>query len=232
MGESERGTRTGGTGPPHHATVIAWLALFVALGGVASGLPGEVGPVDIRDGAVRSQEIRDGRVNEVDLADSAVTPFKLGPVPAARVDTPAQAPGCAAQVIEDPSPEVVQFSVEEFDTQNLHTDPPADCAAGTQSRLTAPIDGIYAVSGQVLWPSDPTGMRVATLRKTDSGGAVSIARAAGPGSNTQFQALSTVVALVPGDYVELEVSQSSGGDLALGSQLDNYLTLAWLAPGP
>ena len=233
MGETEGGRRSGTAGPPHHATVVAWLALFIALGGVASGLPGSngVGPADIRDGAVRSSEVKDATIKEPDLADAAVTPFKIGPTPAARVDTPAQAPGCAAQVIEDPSAEVVQFSIEAFDTQDLHTAPPTDCGAGTQSRLTAPIGGIYAVSGQVAWPNDPDGIRIASLVKTDTGGSFPIATHTGSNEGP-IQALSTLADLAAGEYVELRVSQSSSDDLALSSQLDNYLSMAWLGPAP
>jgi hypothetical protein len=235
MGESEGGTRSGAAARPHHSTVIAWLALFIALGGVASGLPGSngVGPADIRDGAVRSSEVKDATIKEPDLADAAVTPFKIGPTPAARVDTPAQAPGCAAQVIEDAGSEIVQFSIEAFDTQDLHAGPPADCVAASQSRLTAPIDGIYTVHAQVMWPND-VGARAATLLKTDTGGSVAIARETAAGaSNAAVQAIGTTIDLVAGEYVELRVTQQgAGGDLALSSQLDNYMSMAWIGPAP
>ncbi len=141
MAETERGTRPGSAKPPHHATVVAWLALFIALGGVASGLPGNntVTSNDIRTGAVKSPDIADGKVKATHIAasaigtqaiaDDAVGPLQLGPVPAARIDTPQQGPPCTSQVIEDPSPETLQFSVEEFDSQGLHAPPPADCSA-------------------------------------------------------------------------------------------------------
>lgn len=236
MGEHEGGTRSGGTGPPHHATVVAWLALFVALGGVASGLPGSngVGPADIRDEAVRASEVKDGTIKEPDLADAAVSPLKIGPTPAARVDTPAQAPGCAAQVIENAASEIVQFSVEAFDTQGLHAATPVDCAAGTQSRLTAPIDGIYLVNAEIGWPSDADGRRSLSLLKTDIGGTVAIGNddrppAAGVGTE---QGASTMIDLGPGEFVEAQVSQTSGDDLTLGASLDTYLSMVWIGPAP
>ena len=245
MAASEPGHR-GGNGGPHHATVIAWLALFVALGGVANGLQGSnnVGAENIREGAVRAPEIKDGTVRKRELAPDAVTtaaiadeavgPLQLGPIPAARVDTPAQDPGCATQVIEDGQSEVLQFSIEAFDTQDLHTAAPADCAAGAQSRLTAPVDGVYAVSAQVTWPEDLDGRRTISLLKTDVGGATSIAddnRLPLMGVATQHP-ISALVDLAVGEFVEIRVSQNAGNELTLTSQLGNHLSMAWLGPLP
>lgn len=246
MASSEAGTRDGGTKPPHHATVVAWLALFIALGGVASGLPGSsnVGPDDIRDGAVRSLELRNATVKRADIAtnaittpaiaDGAVSPLKIGPTPAARVFIPQQAPGCTSQVIEDGPAEVLQFSVEEFDTQSLHAAPPVDCAAGMQSRLTAPVDGIYAVSAEITWPSDPDGHRSLSLLKTDIGGSTAVANdltSAISGAGTQ-QAVSTLADLNSGEFVEIEASHTSGDPLTLGASIDTYLAMAWIGPAP
>jgi hypothetical protein len=248
----------GSDGPrrPHHSTVVAWLALFIALGGVAAGLPGNnsVGSKDIRGGAVRGSEIHRnavrssklkagavtedaiaaGAIDTGQLLDGAVTPAKIGGVPAARVDTPAQAPGCAAQVIEDGQAEIVQFSSEEFDLEAVHADPPVDCAPSTQSQLLAPVGGIYAVSAQVAWPSNAAGDRTLQVIKTNIGGPVAIAednRPAFVGGGTQ-QNLSTLVALDSGDRVEVQVAQDSGSDLTLANQLSTYFAVTWIAPPP
>jgi hypothetical protein len=99
---------------------VAWVALFIALGGVAGGLPGRntVDSRDIRNNQIRgkgiraravaSPELRDAGVQRADLADASVGadqildasvgPTKIGPVPAVRVDTPQDA-GCVAQEI-------------------------------------------------------------------------------------------------------------------------------------
>ena len=53
--------------PPSAATVLAYLALFVALGGVAWGVA-TIGPADIENDAVVSRHIRNNTVSSVDVA--------------------------------------------------------------------------------------------------------------------------------------------------------------------
>jgi hypothetical protein len=66
---------------PTYGNVVATIALFVALGGVAvaAGLPkNSVGPNQLKRGAVNSAKIRNGSVTAGKLASGAVTPGKLG----------------------------------------------------------------------------------------------------------------------------------------------------------
>jgi hypothetical protein len=57
---------------PSHGTVVAYVALFVALGGVSAYAAGAIGPSDIQRDAVRSKHIKDGQVKPEDLAASAL----------------------------------------------------------------------------------------------------------------------------------------------------------------
>lgn len=66
---------------PTYANVIATVALFIALGGVAvaAGLPkNSVGPNQLKRGAVTAAKIRKQAVTSGKLAPGAVTPGKLG----------------------------------------------------------------------------------------------------------------------------------------------------------
>jgi hypothetical protein len=66
---------------PTYANVIATIALFVALGGVAvaAGLPrNSVGPNQLKRGAVTPAKIRKNAVTPGKIAPGAVTPGKLG----------------------------------------------------------------------------------------------------------------------------------------------------------
>jgi hypothetical protein len=253
---SEKEGSRSGRGPSG-TTVVAWLALFIALGGAAAGLPGHnsVGSRDIRNHQVRSKDLhapsvqsrqlRNGSVHQVDLAsrsvgtdqllDGAVGPAKLGTVPAARVDTPQEDPACGTQTVDNNSSEIVRFSSELYDTQNLHDDPPADCSVGTQSRLTAPIDGIYTIEGEVTWGTDNSGRRQLEIVVTPAaGGPLSVASDYRPGviGAATGQSTSTTIALGAGDSAELRATQTSGSALDLGTSVESYFAMTWIAPPP
>lgn len=63
---------------PNHATVVAYLALFVALSGTAWAAA-TIGPGDIKDNAVRSKHIKEGQVKSADVADDSVAAADLAP---------------------------------------------------------------------------------------------------------------------------------------------------------
>jgi hypothetical protein len=235
---------------------VAWVALFIALGGVASGLPGHntVNSRDIRDNQIRgkdiraravaSSELRDGGVQRADLANSAVGPEQIldgsigpdhiGPVPAARVDTPQEA-GCVTQEIANNSSEVLQFSNELYDTAGLHGNPPGDCSVSGQSRLTAQLDGLYLVHAGVVWATDSDGERQVSIVRTVGGSTPDVVagdnRPAAADRATS-QGVETVLPLDAGDSVGLQVTQTGGSGLATGSSLDTYFAMTWIGPRP
>jgi len=55
-----------------HATVVAYLALFAALGGTAWAVA-TIGPKDIKDNAVHSRHIENGQVKSADVQDESLT---------------------------------------------------------------------------------------------------------------------------------------------------------------
>ncbi len=71
---------------PSAATVIATLALFVALGGTSYAAvalaPNSVGSVQIREGAVQSSDIKDGAIGSSDISNGAIdsTDIKSGSI--------------------------------------------------------------------------------------------------------------------------------------------------------
>lgn len=58
-----------GVGRPNHATVVAYLGLFVALGGGAAWAAATIGADDIENNAVLSRHIRNGTVGAADVAN-------------------------------------------------------------------------------------------------------------------------------------------------------------------
>jgi hypothetical protein len=56
-----------------HATVVAYAALFVALGGTAVAVEGRIGSKEIKNGAVASEDLRRDAVTDAKLADDSVS---------------------------------------------------------------------------------------------------------------------------------------------------------------
>jgi hypothetical protein len=61
---------------PSHGTVIAYMALFVALGGTAYAV-NTVGSTDIIDGQVKSVDIGNGEVGSADVKDNSINTFDV-----------------------------------------------------------------------------------------------------------------------------------------------------------
>jgi len=103
----------------------------------------------------------------------------------------------------------LNFNVEDFDTDALHS-------PSTPSRLTAAIAGKYLSSANLQWSGSSTAgqrqMRIQLNGATDIAGNTETPTAAAAGP---FMGISTVYALAAGDYVQLIVWQSSGGNLDL-----------------
>lgn len=62
---------------PSHATVVAYLALFVALGGTSAYAANTIGSSDVIDESLLSQDVKNGEVKNADLGPDAVTSSKL-----------------------------------------------------------------------------------------------------------------------------------------------------------
>ena len=120
----------------------------------------------------------------------------------------------AAQSITDSTDTAVTFPTgsmtEELDTDGLHS------GATNTARITIPAggDGVYLVGGNVRWETNATGARVLWVEYNGSAGTGTViteSRIAPSGSATQTsQLVSTVYLLASGDYVTMNVRQTSG----------------------
>ena len=222
------------------ANVASAIALFVALGGgTALALDGSntVFSDDVVDNQVYSADVRNDTLSTGGLAaqdlransvgSSEVTNGSLGTgefsrsIPAARVTRG------SAQSIPDSLNTSLAFDQERYDAGGVHN-------ATNNSRLTAPVTGIYAVTAQFTWGgSAGAGSRFAGLMKN---GSTLIARSQElPGDDDEN--VTTQVRLAAGDYVEVQVLQTSGGSLSvtangLAQQITPEFSMTWLAPGP
>lgn len=130
----------------------------------------------------------------------------------------------SAQTIGTASTTVLTFNSERFDTNTLH-----DTSTNT-SRLTAPVTGLYTISGMVTFATNGTGRR--QLRITLNGTTdLAIAQFPGDATLPVRMNVQTIYHLSATDYVELRVYQDSGGNLdtVVGAAASPEFAMALLA---
>jgi hypothetical protein len=117
----------------------------------------------------------------------------------------------------------VGFDAEFFDTGNLHDN------ANNNTRLTAPVAGVYQVSAGLTWLPNPNGVR--TLRVIKNGTAVALldSRTAALGENIS-QSTTGLLQLAAGDFIEVQVVQTSGATLGLSTAEPLKFEMVWVAP--
>jgi hypothetical protein len=108
-------------------------------------------------------------------------------------------------------------------TADLHS------TSANTSRLTAPVAGVYRITANVSWGSNPDGQREIDLLKNGGGIPEEFDRrpAAAVAMTTQ---LSTDLKLAVGDYLEVAVeADKSNGDPEV--YVPRSFTMSWVAPG-
>lgn len=114
----------------------------------------------------------------------------------------------------------VTMDFETLDTDGMHS------TATNTSRLTVVTAGWYLVNGTAGFASNATGVRQAGLRvngtgtSTSNSGQVNI-NAVGGGQPSALQ-VSSLVQLAVGDWIELVMRQTSGGNLDTETALSEF----------
>lgn len=133
-----------------------------------------------------------------------------------RLNTRAKVYAGAAQTLTTGVAAVVAFNSEETDAKALHS------TAVNTSRVTAAVAGRYEVKGQCAFVSNATGYRQVALLKNGAAFA-SVRVPTVSGASTNLQVVGSV-ALAATDYVELQVLQTSGGNLdTVAGQANTWL---------
>lgn len=112
------------------------------------------------------------------------------------------------QSVSDSTLTVCAFDSERFDTDSIHD------TVTNNSRLTAPVDGIYLIVGTVTFDSNATGERIAFIYVNGSAQICRSRVSANAAGETDL-CVSALWQLAAADYAELAVVQSSGGSLNL-----------------
>jgi hypothetical protein len=226
---------------------MASIAVFLVLsGGTAVALSGSntVFSDDIVDGEVQNGDLGSNAVSGSKVFPSSLTGSDVAPsgltgsdvaadsltssdIGAGAVGTAEQATSIPAARISRPSFQgvtpstdtTVNFTSEAYDTASMHS-------TAHLSRLTVPVTGIYELGAHVNWDLNFSGYRVARLIR--NGSPNSLAEEAIDASVPADQNVTTVERLTAGDYVEVDVYQTSGNTRNLTAEL----SITWLAPGP
>jgi hypothetical protein len=203
----------------------------LALGAVLAAQLGQESVLNekIAKGAVNGESIADGSLGTGDFS---------GAIPAVRVTATED-----QDIADDGSGDDLIFDSEEFDTHNMHTNSGAE-----NSRLVAPVNGVYMISGSIHWSGkgNAQGARGIKIIRNDEGVAVATdyrwTDTWEANIEVNSETVSTVVALEAGDYVELNAIQMttqfpaethptihSEANPAEGAP---ELSMVWIAPGP
>lgn len=120
----------------------------------------------------------------------------------------------SAQSISNSSETAINLDSERYDYGSFHD------TVTNNTRLTAPVAGIYHISGSLQYAVNGTGVRVVYIRLN---GTTDIAAQTAPSSSASSigMSLDTLYYLNAGDYVELTAYQTSGGNLNVNSS-GNY----------
>jgi hypothetical protein len=239
---------------PTPALIVASIALFVALSGIAYTavvLPaGSVGTKQLKRGAVTSAKVRDNSIfgrdvreptlGRVPLASRAATAGiamtatrAVNATTAATVangavtaDKFASLPAARAYSAVSHTIPSATFTAIPFNAEHFDT---ADIwSPGSPTRLTAPRTGTYVVSAAAGWPA---GAGSRTVRIDRSG--AQVAASTLPGAGGPSQVVATITRMNAGEYVELIVHQDSGASVGTTVCSGNScpsLAIAWVGP--
>jgi hypothetical protein len=178
---------------------------------------------DVQSESLTGEDVFNGSLSGADLAAGTVAPSNLAVIPSARVRR------TATQSIPNGSFTAIQLTSETWDHLGLHS-------STNNTRLTAPIDGVYLITANVFWASNTSGGRV--LGITVNGGSF-IGFVAQPASSVFPEvplSVTTAYLLGAGDFIEAKVQQTSGGALNLdassgGAETSPEVSMTWLGPG-
>ena len=186
---------------------------------------------NVMDDTLRGRDVNDGSLTGDDIDDDSVGTADLAStIPAVRAEH-----GSNQTIGDGGLPTTLRFNDEMYDTASLHS------TGSNNPRLTAPVDGIYVITGAVQWFDDGDGDGWRSLFISLNGKPASLgstisapAAAAVPvvnGADTH-QVATTQARLSAGDFVELTVWQNSGESKLIKCCTNRpEFSMAWVAPG-
>jgi len=148
--------------------------------------------------ATRMNKIEQGILDAGNAVDALAAAIDAGP-PRARVFR------TTAQTIAHDTPTALSFSASRF-VEGV------TFSLGQPTRLTIATDGLYMLVAAVRWAQNDAGIRQVALQVNGTA-QIAVARTVAPVGTYGVHDVSTLWPLEAGDYVEVFVFQTSGGNL-------------------
>jgi hypothetical protein len=134
----------------------------------------------------------------------------------------------ASIVVANTTWTALTFDTERYDTAAMHS------TASNTSRLTAPVAGLYLITGHIAWGNNAVGERLVAIRHNDATDIANVSLFGTAGSTSSLmKTVSTVWKMAASDYVELRVYQSAGGSLTVlfTTALSPEFSMTWIGLG-
>ncbi len=147
------------------------------------------------------------------VKSGAITPSKTASFPGARVEGP------STTTVKDGEYLSVAFTTAQFDVGGVFS-------AGSPTKLTASVTGVYVVSGHVEWTIGKPGYR--QLEIDGPGGRLATSLIPVAVEQFVYSTVSTIVKLNAGDSVVLVANQASGSTLSFSGA---SFAMNWVASG-
>ena len=199
--------------------------------GAAEIAPNAVGASELGDGSVDTFALQGDSVDLIAMQDNSVSGPEIvnGSIQGDELSIPTvRATHSSDQGVQETQVVTLAFGQERYDTATMHDN------NTNNSRLTAPVDGIYLVTAQVNWAgSVEDGTRLITLIKNGTtliGGTSEIAVSGAP-----LQEVSTQVRMQANDFVQVQADHSLLGEtvnILADPQASPEFSMTWIAPGP
>ncbi len=176
-------------------------------------------------GPLSNLQLGNDTVGGTQITDGSVGPGELAQIPSVR------ARRTTAQSIANSTLTTVALTTETWDHGGLHSN------SINNSRLTAPIDGVYLITANVFWDPSSAGERMLGIRLN---GTTFIGLTADSAADTAVfvddpLTVSTAYLMNSGDFVQAMVQQNSGASLSVGAssggaQTSPEVSMTWLGP--
>jgi hypothetical protein len=164
------------------------------------------------------------------IAPGAVNNSKIGLIPQARLEfvTPQPIPN---NTFTD-----LCFDTARYDNDHLWGGASSSCSSkASDTKLIAPVTGVYAITGGVDWDNSviTAGVRYAAICKNDTGcSSTPLAfDQVNAASTPTGQTVSTQAKLNAGDFVTLNVAQTSGMTISVSGGPFTNLSMSWIGNG-